>query len=390
MAAPSQKNRPISVSLDGAECVLNIRPEDLSWSEPSRIAVNNTLGSAWVDAFGPGIATITISGHTGWSGRRGADDFGPDWESQFALLHQVAFKGWHDKVEATKDPESVEMLFADSLDSRVVRVVPGTFVLRRNKNRPLLMQYTITFQVIEDRGAGSGGGGGEGQSLLGALNDFARVAALAVGYAQSGVNAANGSVGNAMALLSQVIGPTASGAIQAVMSIANSGNAIVQTLANGGSSAAPAPSPVPRAVTAPLAAINAAGAAAITHLSAAASALPAPAMATVMEMGNTLRTTSAMLSTAFTPPAGYPSYDPLYGSSMGSGAQGSPIATWRPGNPLSEINPVETPVVAMTSEAMAAATALITADPVIDPPLTPTEVGQYLLAIAQGTTLEAA
>lgn len=159
MAPPSQKAdvRPISVRGPGGECTLNIRPEDLSWTEPVRANVVQTLGSAWVDAFGPGIAQIVIAGHTGWTGGKS----GPDWEAQFQRLYDVSFKSWNDQVEATKDPESVELLFVDTLDSRVARVVPKSFVLRRNKARPLLVQFNITFLVVKMLGGGGGGGGDE-------------------------------------------------------------------------------------------------------------------------------------------------------------------------------------------------------------------------------------
>ena len=156
MAPPSQKSRPITVIGPGGECTLNIRPEDLSWTEPVRVNAVQTQGSAWVDAFGSGIAQIVIAGHTGWSGGQSG---GPDWEAQFQQLYACAFKDWNDQVEATKDPEGVEMLFVDTLDGRAARVVPKAFVLRRNKSRPLLVQYNITFLVVRMLGGGGGGGG---------------------------------------------------------------------------------------------------------------------------------------------------------------------------------------------------------------------------------------
>lgn len=115
------------------------------------MSVQQTLGGAWIDTFGPGIATINISGHTGW--RTGAQ-----WEAEFKKLREVAFTGWHAAVEASKDPEKEYLQFVDVLDSRCVYVVPLSFSLKRNKNRPLLAMYNISFSVIRDAGsAGSGG-----------------------------------------------------------------------------------------------------------------------------------------------------------------------------------------------------------------------------------------
>src|ERR1035437_1247118 len=45
---------------------LTVNPEDLTVTEPSRVAVQQTMGGAWVDSFGPGLRTINISGVTGW------------------------------------------------------------------------------------------------------------------------------------------------------------------------------------------------------------------------------------------------------------------------------------------------------------------------------------
>ena len=121
-----------------------IRPEDLQWTQTSRTSVQQTLGGAWVDTFGEGIATINLSGHTGWR----KDGAGDDWEQRFIDLNEVVFKKYHEHVADKKDPEKVVLEFVDVLDKRAVRVVPGNFILKRNKSRPLLMQYNISLTVV--------------------------------------------------------------------------------------------------------------------------------------------------------------------------------------------------------------------------------------------------
>ena len=49
---------------------LFINPENFSQTEPARINVTQTKGGIFVDQFGPGIKTITISGVTGYKRRR--------------------------------------------------------------------------------------------------------------------------------------------------------------------------------------------------------------------------------------------------------------------------------------------------------------------------------
>lgn len=152
--------RPISFILDdqsaGSDPIsigLLIRPEDLTRSDPSRMAVQQTLGGAWADNFGPGVPTITISGHTGWRRRLGdRDDL--DGGERFQQLFETVFTSWHtlrkDAVKAGNDPDKVRLIFADALDDFVVVVAPTSFVLRRSKSRPLLSQYQITMTVLSD------------------------------------------------------------------------------------------------------------------------------------------------------------------------------------------------------------------------------------------------
>src|SRR5277367_3573779 len=73
---PSQKvgSAPISfIFIDGSIPAPNtwtlnlvIRPEELTRTDPSRMTVQQTLGGAWADDFGPGLGSINISGTTGW------------------------------------------------------------------------------------------------------------------------------------------------------------------------------------------------------------------------------------------------------------------------------------------------------------------------------------
>jgi hypothetical protein len=156
---PSQQKsdvRPISFVLHNqakgdapVKVDLVIRPEDLTRTEPSRITTHQTLGSAWADNFGPGVPTVTISGTTGWgAGGR------PDGVQQFMLLHATVFQRWHAERAAAVnnglDPDKVKLIFDDSLDVFTWVVTPQSFVLRRNKSRPLLSQYQIALSYLSD------------------------------------------------------------------------------------------------------------------------------------------------------------------------------------------------------------------------------------------------
>ena len=148
--------RPIAFFLEvdgnpGDPFILPIRPEDLSRTEPSRVNVQQTLGGAWADNFGPGVQQINISGHTGWRGMDAAS--GLDGLGQFFTLRSMVFEQWHalrqDRINAGRDPSTVKLLFSDQLDEFCWEVVPSQFTLRRSKSRPLLATYQIAMTVID-------------------------------------------------------------------------------------------------------------------------------------------------------------------------------------------------------------------------------------------------
>jgi hypothetical protein len=135
---------------------LTIRPEEMTRFEPSRLAVQQTLGGAWIDGFSRGIITIKISGHTGWRGG-GAGTLGLgglSGEAQFHSLRVNSFTQWHqardDIVAGGGDPSVVELYFIDTLNGFVDVVAPKSFTLRRSKSRPLLMMYSIEMLVLWD------------------------------------------------------------------------------------------------------------------------------------------------------------------------------------------------------------------------------------------------
>lgn len=149
--------RPIAFVLDdvgsiGAPVTLSIRPEDLTRNEPSRVAVHQTLGrtvQGWVDNFGAGLPSVSISGHTGWRHSAGT---GMDGAQAFEALNQLVAHDYHEAKQSAinrgLDPALVKLLFVDTLDNFAWSVTPTQFVLRRSKSRPLLWQYNISLQAV--------------------------------------------------------------------------------------------------------------------------------------------------------------------------------------------------------------------------------------------------
>ncbi|EAB4417289.1 hypothetical protein D7B12_17820 [Salmonella enterica] len=149
--------KPIAFTLQTAgglstPVTLKIRPEDLTRTETQRTTTTQTLGRGivgWVDHFGEGLPTLSISGHTGW---RTAQGSGEDGAQAFETLNQLVMHDYPDAIQNAintgRDPAQVRLIFVDMLDNFSWVVVPQQFVLRRSKSRPLLFQYTIQLQCI--------------------------------------------------------------------------------------------------------------------------------------------------------------------------------------------------------------------------------------------------
>lgn len=156
--------RPIGFVLQGpggpgTPIVLPIRPEDLTITEPSRVAVHQTLGrgagngiTGWVDNFGAALPTATLAGTTGWRIQAGS---GLDGVEAFQELNDLVMTAYHEAKQAAinsgQDPAGVRLLYVDTLNDRCWSVVPTNFVMRRSKSRPLLIQYNISLQALSTR-----------------------------------------------------------------------------------------------------------------------------------------------------------------------------------------------------------------------------------------------
>lgn len=131
---------------------LYIRPEELTVSTPSRLSVQQTMGSdgPWADDFGLGVTTLSISGHTGW--RRGND--AKDGIARFLELKSNVIDKWRAARERAKkagrNPNNVQLIFADALDRFAYAVAVQNFSLRRSRSRPLLMMYNIALVKLSD------------------------------------------------------------------------------------------------------------------------------------------------------------------------------------------------------------------------------------------------
>lgn len=205
MVPTSQKYRPIrfSLLLLGAPVAthdLRVRPGELTRIEPQRTNVHNTLGGAYIDAFGAGIQQVMLSGVTGWHGG----------EEAFHSLRNT-INNWgtlrSDRVSAALDPDLVELIFVDTLDRMSLVVAPLEFSLMRTKHSPLMLQYRIRLAVVRELSAGLG----FFDAILGAITDVVgrATASIAALTGIAGIQTAGAAVVSGMR---STLGPLASAA----------------------------------------------------------------------------------------------------------------------------------------------------------------------------------
>lgn len=390
-APASQKagDRPISFLLDnpssGQEPAFFdfvIRPEELTWTETSRLSVNQTLGGAWADNFGASIPTINLSGHTGWH-KMGIEK--KDGLDRFVALKETVFDGWHlqrqQSINDGQDPNQVRLIFSDALDSRAVVVAPQSFTLRRSKSRPLLAQFQISLLVMDEalelpspaQQFGFNGASGKTPGPLGAIAKAAGLASLA-----GSIKGIAGMISGVRSLVqSSILGP-----IQSFMSTAVSVFSAVKDVISSGVG-------LVKDVVSTAQAIAQVGVTAFRTLAAIAS-IPQQVKAGLMAISSAFSNVACVLKNALSAPEYYSDYSDVFGASNCSSTSGgrppSPLADE---NPLYKVVPPAAPAAyGMSPSGSAAMQSLLVSDPVLNP-LPPAAVGSALQAVSSGLSRSA-
>lgn len=378
--------RPIAFLLQqsggfGSPVVLKVRPEDLSRNEPSRVNVTQTLGrnaQGWVDNFGEGLPSLTISGHTGWRTSSGS---GEDGAQAFETLNTLVQKDYHKAkqaaIDAGLDPAAVKLLFIDMLDGFTWSVTPTQFVLRRSRSRPLLFQYNISLQAVAtdiDNPLMVLPFAGNLPAGLGALENIVRAIE---GYADE----INGWFATAVAYKDRTLAPIGAatqaftnmsarvfGAVNSVIATGeNSVSSTANTLIGFASDIAKVGANINRTVS------NIAG-------------IPDNLKASISKVGAAYSEAYCIFKNSLRPRKTYSDYSDLYGasncSSTTGGRQGSSYLNT---NAFEMIQPEKSPLM-LTSGAQSSITTLGNADPVLAP-IDLKEMDRHLTIINKGVTI---
>lgn len=375
--------RPISFVLDDAGTILPpvtlpIRPEELSRSEPLRATVHQTMGrsvSGWVDSFGPGLPSISISGNTGW---RVANGTGLDGVQSFTALNLLVMKAFPEAqqqaIERGIDPGLVKLIFIDMLDGFAYPVVPLQFQLRRSKSRPLLIQYQIQMQttageimlpVVNPPDFGSVNAGLDSllaiiAELLAWLDGLSRIIAAALG----GLNTVQFAASIAGMLARAVdVFRTANTSIRTATSTAVGLSGGDARLAAGLAQAS----------------VN------VLRILASIPLIPQVTAAELARGAARYNTVVCLFSNSLRDRQLYEDYTGLYGASgCSSTTGGRPVSKYADTNTFGAID-FGTTVARATSEALSSISALSNMDPVLSP-MTVAEVARHSRLISDGVT----
>lgn len=350
------EERPISFILDGKggadEVTLFIRPEEMTRSHPSRTSVNQTLGGAWIDSFGEGLETTTLSGTLGW--RTGQD--GKDGGDRLISMREKTYHRWHklrqEAVDRGEDPNGIKLRFVDALNKYSSVVVPQVFEIRRSKSRPLLASYRISFVAVGKAGApGSitsilGGGDLQGtglDSLFGSLGEIN----AAINTARNFVNRTILVPVTGFMRLSSRVFTEVHGTIQNGLALADPFIHVAHGLAYTGMN--------------------------VFRTMAAVQGIPMESKAQLMHVAGAYSNTYCVLRNALKKTPTYEDYNPLYGSSnCSSTGGGTPPSQYIGLNPFFYVSPQQSGAVSVSPGASRAIADLTHRDILIAPLPLPT------------------
>lgn len=381
-APTSQKSdvRPITFVADYASgavirsFTLPIRPEDLSINRPMRSTVHQTLDKqtqGWVDEFGPGLPTITISGHTGWRAQSSGMDGLQAFEELSWFINERYPKVRQIAIDYGRDPEVAKLILVDLLDGFAWEVAPIQFVMRRSKSRPLLVQYNMTLQVVNTQ-------------VDGGLQKYMPQA----GNLAGGLGALGGVIGKIMGLVDKIKGAlafvksiaakvmgfvnTAIKVLKAVQSVVASVKGFINGIAGQVIGIAKGISAVGREVFRTFAAIQ---------------SIPGTVKQAFSQMAAAFNEAVCIFSNSLKPKKTYEQFDGVYGasncSSTTGGRQPSPFSNQ---NVFAVINQKDAVPVTLSGAAISSANTILSTDAPRAPLPTP-EIGRHLDNISSGTVV---
>lgn len=360
---------------------LKIRPEDLTRTEPNRVVINQSFGNGligWADDFGPGLPTLSISGHTGWrtseaSGLDGAQAF----DELRALVKELYPSAVQNAIDTGNDPAKVRLLYLDLLNGSNWSVAVTGFNLRRNKDRPLLYMYSMQVTALDteiDSPLVIVPFQGEIPAGLTAMQGVVDTLNELAGEVQSAVQTAVDAVGS-------VTEPVAEVAAQFAQTSADIMSAVVTTVSAVESGVSAAANDV-IGIAADIAQVGMN----VSRTVSAVANLPGEVRSTLAQVGAAYSEALCILNNSLRPREAYDDYSDLFGASNCSSTTGGSAASPYAGsNPFVAMQGAGNSVV-VSSQARSSMITVGRGDPVLSP-LSMDDLSRNMQAINEGVTV---
>ena len=353
---------------------LAIRPLELQRSDPSRLTVTQTLANAWMDNFGPGIGRISISGHTGWH-RSQEGTATPDGLERFKALRKQVYEEWHkrkqDAIKAGRDPDQIQLIFADKLDDFACVVAIDTFVLRRSKSQPLLVQYQILMTVLND--IIDPVNATTPKLLFNSPSDLQAAALKSLNAStknlQTYLQDIQNFIDSKLAAPVKQFMMTTSKLYSTVSDNINQGSAIADELIH-------------------VAHLTAQVGLNVVRTAQAVAGIPSFTKARLMQVANEYSNIFCVLRNALQAQAFYPDYSPLYGSSNCSSTNGgTPPSQFADTNPFFQVVPANPPLPVTINPNSLQSMQLVANNDLVQAPMNTDQLASHMNAINDGMTV---
>ena len=353
------------------QMLLNIRPEELTRTDTSRLAVMQTFGGAWADSFGKGVPSIKIAGQTGW--RTNAQ--GIDGLAFFQKLFDTVYTQWHTKradlSKQGKNPDAINLIFSDLVDNINWVCAPMSFTLKRGIQNPLLCHYEINLVWLKDYVLPPALPG-----PTGLLTDILNSMNLAMRKIQNFMTAVKDDINGFFAPIKTFVGgvmAVAYGVASFVQGALSSANGVITTLTSDVMGVA-------------------SGLALATHLGLASimavTSFPGQAKSEIMGAAASFMNLACIFNNGLKPTRLLTNYDSLFGASLcSSTAGGMPINGYYGLNSFEQILPLNANgTSSMNQSAVSALSQMTKIDPVFQP-LSLSQVNALSMQISDGTRI---
>lgn len=129
-----------------------VNPESVTLDFPTRIAVTQTLASPYFDSFGNGIGSGQMAGTCGWGVPLSDPLHGVSGLTKVLELKTLYHQWQNETVQRIGVRQTTCDIILD-FSLQMFQVVFNNLRLEQSKDNPMIVRYTLSWQILEDYNA---------------------------------------------------------------------------------------------------------------------------------------------------------------------------------------------------------------------------------------------